>query len=269
MFRADASGVGGASETVIGAWLAARPGMRDRVRLSTKVAQNPLVAHQWPQTAEGLAPDRIRVALAGSLSRLRVDHIDLYWAHTDDRAVPLTDQVRTLGDLVLEGTVAAVGASNWPAWRVEQARNYAAGAGLPGMSAVQLRHSSVQPRPGAALPDAGHVIASPEQLDHAATERLTVWAYSPLLNGSYTRADRPLPEAYHHPGTTRRLAVLSELAHEVGATPNQVVLAWLLGGTPAVSPTLGVSTLDQLGEAMAARDLTLTSEQRHRLDSTA
>lgn len=105
----------------------------------------------------------------------------------------------------------------------------AAGLGVAPWTMIQLRYSYVHPRPGARLDD-GHVHAGPEQLDHASAEGLEVWAYTPLINGSYVRADRPLPEAYDHPGTTRRLAVLAEVAKETGATANQVVLAWMLGG---------------------------------------
>jgi aryl-alcohol dehydrogenase-like predicted oxidoreductase len=64
----------------------------------------------------------------------------------------------------------------------------------------------------------------------------------------------------------RRLAVLGDVAGELGATRNQVVLSWLLGGDPAVSPIVGVSTSEQLDEALAARNLRLSEDQRRRLD---
>ena len=111
--------------------------------------------------------------------------------------------------------------------------------------------------------------ASQEQLDQAVVEGLTVWAYSPLINGAYVRADRPLPEIYDHPGTAQRLEVLAEVAKEADATANQVVLAWLMGGTPQISPILGASTVAQLEECLAARDLVLDDQQRARLDEPA
>ncbi len=91
-----------------------------------------------------------------------------------------------------------------------------------------------------------------------------MWAYTPLLNGAYARADRPLPEAYDHPGTERRLKVLSDIANETGSTRNQVVLAWLM--QEAISPIVGVSSVEQLGEAMAAAELRLDGEQWARLN---
>jgi aryl-alcohol dehydrogenase-like predicted oxidoreductase len=266
-FWNDPSGVGGASERVLGRWLAARPGAP--VKVATKVRHQPLVPHRWPESAEGLSADAIRAGLAGSLERLGVGAVDLLWAHAEDRSVPLEETVATFGELAAAGTARRLGASNHAAWRVERARAIAAGLGVEPWTAIQLRHSYVTPRPGAWPPGDGHTHASPEQLDHAAAEGLTVWAYTPLINGGYVRDDRPLPEPYDHPGTTRRLAALGEVAKETGATANQVVLAWLTGGTPAVSPILGVSTVAQLDECMAARDLVLDADQRARLDAAA
>lgn len=263
-FWNDPSGVGGASERVLGRWLAARPGAP--VRISTKVRHQPLVPHRWPESAEGLSAGAIRAGVAGSLERLGVRSVDLLWAHAEDRTVPLEETVAAFGELVAAGTVRRLGASNHAAWRVERGRAIAAALGVEPWTAVQLRHSYVVPRPGRQQPGNGHVHASEEQLDHAAADGLAVWAYTPLINGSYVRDDRPLPDEYDHPGTTRRLAVLADVAKEAGATANQVVLAWLLGGTPAVSPILGVSTVAQLDECLDARDLVLAAEQRARLD---
>lgn len=269
-FWSDPSGVGGQSETVIGRWLATRPGVRDRVQISTKVRLQPTVPGRWPESAEGLSAPAIRDAVRKSLSRLGTDRIDFYWAHAEDRTVPLAETVDAFGELVSAGLVGQVGASNHPAWRVERARRLARDRGVSGYTALQLRHSYVQPRPGASLPDTGHQLVSAEILDYVSSEGdLALWVYTPLINGSYTRPDRPLPEAYDHPGTTRRLAALGAVAREIGATPNQVVLAWLLGGDPAITPIVGVSTAEQLDETMAARDLILTDEQRRRLNEVS
>lgn len=265
-FWEDPSGVGGQSERVLGRWLAARPGVRDRVRIATKVRHQPLVPHDWPGSAEGLSPDAIRRGFAASLERLGLDRVDLLWAHAEDRSVPLEETVGAFGTLVADGSVARLGASNHAAWRVEQARAIARAQGVEPWTAVQLRYSYVVPRPGAVLPEGGHVHAERDQLDHVEAEGLDLWAYSPLLTGAYVRADRPLSEGYDHPGTTRRLQTLAAVADELGVTRNQVVLAWLLGHTPAVHPILGVSSVSQLSEAMAARDLVLDASTRARLD---
>lgn len=264
------SGLGGQSELVIGRWLAKRPGMRERIKLSTKGGAEPTVPNGYPEHVEGLSGPALRNALAGSLDRLQTERVDLYWAHIEDRSVPLEETVETLGGFVADGRVARLGASNHPAWRVEQARGLAAQRGLAGYSTMQLRWSYLQPLPGAPLPQSGHVHASPETFDYvASTEGMWLWAYNTLLDGGYTRADRPLPDAYDHPGTARRLAVLDEVAADLGATRNQVVLAWLAGGDTPVSPIVGVTTAAQISEAMAARELDLSREQRAHLDAAA
>ncbi len=74
---------------------------------------------------------------------------------------------------------------------------------------------------------------------------------------------------YDHPGTARRLAVLGEVAGQLGVTRNQVVLAWLLGGDPAISPIVGVSSAEQLDEALAARSLRLSDEHRRRMEEAS
>ena len=77
--------------------------------------------------------------------------------------------------------------------------------------------------------------ASDETSDYVTTHpEIETWAYSPLIQGSYDRADRPFPDAYDHPGTTRRLEALSAVAEELRVSRGQVVLAWLM--TPTGNP---------------------------------
>jgi aryl-alcohol dehydrogenase-like predicted oxidoreductase len=162
--------------------------------------------------------------------------------------------------------VQSVGASNVPTWRLERARNTSAAHGWLPYTHVQLRHTYLRPRPFTRLAETGHVIASDEMLDYLRAEPdVTLWAYNTLMAGRYTRADRPLPESYDHPGTTARLAVLREVAAELGVTPNQVVLAWILAGGHV--PIVGVSSLAQLDEAIAATEVKLDDELRARLDA--
>jgi hypothetical protein len=96
---------------------------------------------------------------------------------------------------------------------------------------------------------------------------LTAVAYSPLLRGSYVRADKPLDAAFDHAGTPTRLAALGAVADETGATANQVVLAWLMGGEVPIIPLVGASSVAQLEESLAAADLELTADQRAALDT--
>ncbi|MCT9933516.1 aldo/keto reductase [Planotetraspora sp. A-T 1434] len=101
--------------------------------------------------AEGLSAPVIRDAAEGSLRRLGIDHIDVYWAHIEDRSVPLEETVGAFNDLVTAGKVKSVGASNHAAWRLERARSLAASHGWTPYTHVQLRHSYLRPRPGVRL----------------------------------------------------------------------------------------------------------------------
>jgi aryl-alcohol dehydrogenase-like predicted oxidoreductase len=261
-FWSDPTGLGGASERTLGAWMRANPGVRSTIGLATKVRQDPLVAHSWPESAEGLSADAIRAGLDGSLERLGVDHVDLLWAHAEDRSVDLAETVAGFGEAVTEGRATRIGAANHASWRVQQARELARRQGVAEWSALQLRHSLVQPRPGTTVPEAGHKLLQPDDLYFARAEGLALWCYTPLLMGGYTRADRPFSAGYEHPGTERVLRVLDEVARETGSTPNQVVLAWLM--SQGISPLVGASRVEQIDEAMAAREVTLSEPQLRR-----
>ncbi|MGY0070353.1 aldo/keto reductase [Streptomyces sp. QTS137] len=255
---------GDESELVIGAWLKSR-GTRDRVTIGTKAGARPTVPGAGLESAEGLSEKAVRSALEGSLRRLGTDRVDVYWAHIEDRSVPLAETVHALADLVDEGRVGELGVSNHAVWRAERARALA--GDRPRCTHLQYRYSYLQPRLDMPLPSSAHVHATSELLDYARSEPdLRLWAYSPLLSGGYTREDVEIPAAYDHPGTPPRLTALREVAGETGATVNQVVLAWLLDHTPRILPIVGVSRVAQAEEAMAALDLTLSAEQRDRLD---
>jgi aryl-alcohol dehydrogenase-like predicted oxidoreductase len=197
-----------------------------------------------------------------SLERLGVEHVDLLWAHAEDRTVPLEETVGAFGELAAKGVTLRVGAANHAAWRVERARSLAREQGMAPFTSLQLRHSLVQPRPLTPLPESGHRMLTAEDLDLARSEGLAVWSYSSLLWGSYVRADKPLPPAYDHPGTTRVLTVLRDVAAELAATPNQVVLAWLM--RQGIDPIVGASRVEQIEEALTARRVRLGDEHLKR-----
>ncbi|GAB3119571.1 aldo/keto reductase [Streptomyces calidiresistens] len=254
-------GEGGESEAVLGRWLAERGG-RDRLTIASKVGSGP-----GPDGgAEGLAPAVIRTQLEGSLRRLGTDHLDLYYAHREDRATPDEETLAAFHEAVADGRVRTLGASNHAAWRLAETRSLAERRGWTPYAAVQQRYSYLRPRPNTSLPEGGHVHAGDELLDYVRSHRLTMFAYSTLLWGAYGRPGKPLPEHYDHPGTDRRLRALSKVSEELGVTPIQVVLAWLIGGEPPVVPIIGVSSVAQLDECLAAADLELPGELRRTLD---
>lgn len=261
------TGYGGQSEEVLGRWLAARPGMRDRVRISTKFGAEPVVAGRWPASRTGLGSEGVRAQLESSLRRLGTDHVDLAWAHMEDRTVPIEDVADTLSTLHDDGLAARLGMSNHAAWRVAGARARALGQRRQPVSALQYSYSYLHPRPG--TPGAGHRFGflTDEHLDLAATDGLEIWAYTPLLGGAYDNPAKEISEEFDHPGTARRLAILDGVSAGLGLTRGQAVLAWLAGHTPAVRPILGGSKPDQLEAAVAAVRAGLPDDARARLDA--
>lgn len=262
------TGYGGQSEEVLGRWLAARPGMRERVRISTKFGAEPVIAGRWPASRTGLGSREVRAQLESSLRRLGTDHVDLAWAHMEDRTVPIEDVADTLSALHDGGLATRLGMSNHAAWRVATARTRALGQGREPVRALQYSYSYLHPRPG--MPGAGHRFGflTDEHLDLAASSGdLEIWAYTPLLSGAYDNPAKQIPEEFQHPGTDRRLAVLDEVSGALGLTRGQVVLAWLAGHQPAVKPILGGSRPEQLDAAVTAIRTGLPDDARARLDA--
>nr|BFE51366.1 aldo/keto reductase [Saccharothrix mutabilis subsp. capreolus] len=245
--------------------------MRDRVRISTKVGCEPTEAGRFPETAEGLSAGVVKNGIEACLRRLGTDHVELFWAHKPDPVTPLEETVAAFDELVSAGLVGRVGGSNYPVWQVERARQIARASGRVGFTAVQQHHTYLRPLPGT-RPTVVHRFGEvSDEVVHYLEHHpdLALWAYTPLLSGRYTRTDKPLPAEYDHPGTTRRLAVLDQVAAETGADRNQVVLAWLTGGDLDITPIVGVSSVGQLDDAIAGVSLELTADQRQRLDRAA
>ena len=271
-YNAWGLGYGRDSEDVLGRWLASR-GSRDQVRLATKVGaakKDPNLPLQMeePRNYQGLGAETIAREARESLRHLGVDHLDAYYGHVDDYDTPLAETVGAFGKLQAEGLVGITGISNVALHRVVEAREEARRQGVAPYGLVQQQLTYPYPRP-----DVGrHNWASYELLDYArasseAGSPLAVVAYSPLMQGALVRDDRPLWDGFDHPTTHERLRVLREVADEIGATPNQVVLAWLLGGPVPVVPIVGAGSLAQLEEILGAAELDLDDDVRARLDA--
>ncbi|HZA80401.1 MAG TPA: aldo/keto reductase, partial [Actinomycetes bacterium] len=209
----------GESERVIGRWRRSR-GIDDEVVLATKVGARTLVpGDPSPAHWQGLGARTIREDAETSLRQLGTERLDLYYAHIDDRSTPLEETVDALAGLAEAGKVGLLGASNHATWRIERARAIAGAAGRPAYACVQQEHSYLLP-----APDPGQLnLVTEELIDYATAEGLTLLAYSPLLKGVYARPHQAPPPAYDHPTNQARMAVLREVAAELGATPTQVV----------------------------------------------
>jgi len=261
-FWTSETGFGGQSEALLGRWLASNPGVD--VRLSTKVGAQPTHVGGFPDHLEGLRGDVVREAMAQSLKRLGVDAVDLYWAHVEDPTVPLEDLVETFGGLVADGLTARWGVSNHPSWLLERIRATAERTGQPQPVAYQERYSYLQPAGGMEVEGQPIPLGmlSPDGLDFLQRNpSFEGWVYTATLQGRYDRTDRPLETEYNHPGTERRLAALTRVATARGLLPGQVVLAWLTSGSPTLTPIVGVSTVEQLEQAVEGTSTTLTKEE--------
>jgi aryl-alcohol dehydrogenase-like predicted oxidoreductase len=256
-------GPAGESERVIGRWRRSR-GVTDEVVVATKVGARTLVpGDPSPEHWQGLGGKAIREDAETSLRQLGVERLDLYYAHIDDRSTPQEETIDALAELAERGTVGLLGASNHATWRIERARAIARAEGRPSYQCVQQEYSYLQARP-----ERGQLnLITEELIDYATAEDLTLLAYSPLLKGRYARPDQPPLAGYDHPTNQARLAVLREVAAELGATPNQVVLAWLMQGEPPIIPIAGASSVAQLDELLGAVDLRLDEDVRERLDA--
>lgn len=252
---------GGESESVLGRWMAAR-GNRDKLFIASKVG------FPYADVTQGLTAQQIEAECDKSLKRLGVDTIDLYYAHVDDRDTPLQESLTAFDRLVQAGKVRYVGASNYLAYRLERAHTLSKLNDWAPFQCIQQRYTYLQPRHGNRVVPAQEYVTE-ELLDYvrARQDDFTLLAYSVLLSGAYTREDRPIPDPYDNADNAARLRVLHEVADEAGATPNQVVLAWMLQSDPPALPLIAVSTQEQLAENLGALDVTLSAAQMDRLDS--
>lgn len=249
---------GGESESTIGLWMKDR-GVRDQLVIGSKLG------FDYPGCDGGLSAPEIERECEKSLQRLKTDRIDLYYAHRDDSATPIEETMEAFDRLVQSGKVRAIGASNLKQWRIAEANTVSRLRQWTGYSVVQQRHTVLRPRHGA---DFGPQICVNEDLkDYCRLRGIAMIAYSVLLQGAYTREDRPVPAQYAGPEADDRLRVLHDVAEEAGATKNQVVIAWLRQSDPPVLPIIAGSRPEQLVENIAALEIILAADQIKRLDT--
>ncbi len=253
------NGKGGESEALLGRWMRERRN-RGRLFIATKVGfEIP------PQGIErSLKARRIEEECEKSLKRLGVETIDLYYAHKDDLDTPMEETLAAFDRLVKAGKVRFIGASNFPAWRLEEARWTSRTHGWAAYCCIQQRYTYLRPKPGASF--GGQVSTNDDLLAYLRRRDITLLAYSPLLGGQYVNPAKPLQSQYVGPDADARLAALKAVAAEAGATANQVILAWMMQSDPAVIPVFGASSEAQMAENLGALAVTLSAEQMERLN---
>jgi len=249
---------GGESETLLGEWMRER-GNRNDLFLASKVG------FAYGDVEKRLRAGDIAAECDKSLKRMGVDSIDLYYAHVDDRVTPLEETMEAFDRLVRAGKARFVGASNYTAWRLEQARWISQVNGWAEFCCIQQRCTYLRLKPGATF--SPQAWANEDLLDYCRTTGLTLLPYSVLLAGAYTRPDRSIPAQHASPHNEKRLEILRDVAREIGASPNQVVLAWMLQGSPPMIPLIAASNEGQLQDNLGALNVQLSREQIERLDA--
>jgi len=252
---------GGESETVIGKWLQAS-GKRHRVLIATKVGK-PM--GDQGSGRSGLSRRWIRQAAEDSLRRLQTDHIDLYQSHEDDPAVPLEETLGAYAELMREGKVRAIGASNFTTSRLAEALSTSQRFGLP-------RYETLQPLFN--LADRAPFEAELQPLCLA--EGLGVINFFGLARGFLTgkyRSEADLGKSPRGAGIKgyldergqRILAALDAVAAAQRATPAQVALAWQMVQPGITAPIVSATSVAQWQELAGAARLALSATQLEHL----
>jgi aryl-alcohol dehydrogenase-like predicted oxidoreductase len=241
---------GGATESMLAELL---EGRRDRVRLATKAGMpHPDAGGRPPLSAAAL-----RSSLVGSLRRLGVDHVDLFYLHQPDPATPLSETLGTVAELVAEGKVGGLGVSNFAAWQIAEVNHVADGVGTPRPVVAQQLYNLVARR------------LEEEYFGFAEATGLQTMVYNPLggglLSGRHRFGERPsegrfgdsrlagmYTERYWNAELFAAIDTLGRIADEAGLPLSELALRWLLGQERVSSVLLGGSKVSHLQANLAA-----------------
>ena len=281
----------GATEAIIGRWLASRPGARDKITLATKVA-GPSRGMPWVRDGKGMTSADIVASVEGSLKRLQTDVIDLYQIHWPERHVPafgnmtydpkkestqtpIREQLETLASLVEAGKVRAIGLSNETPYGVHEFVRLAEAHGLPRVASIQNVYCLVNRTFENALDETCHRLNVP------------LLAYSPLgfglLTGKYDASGVEGPNAPKDARIAKYESVrqqrwgrsdaldaaraYNQLAIEHGLTPAAMALAFCYQNWRVASTIIGVTSLAQLDENLDAWGTALSPELLKAIDA--
>ncbi len=252
---------GGEAETIIGRWLRARPGVRDRITLFTKVG--------WDLERpgeKGLSRRWIEQAVERSLARLQTDVIDVYFAHTPDAETPYEETLAAFDGLLKAGKVRAIGASNHDAAQLSEALRVAEASDLPSYQVLQPQYN---------LYDRQSYEGSLRDL--SISRGLGVVTYFSLASGFLTgkyRADRDIATSaraglvapYLNDRGTLILQALDQVAQAHGAEPSEIALAWLMMRRGVTAPIASATSPRHVASFAKAAAIRLSSEHFASLD---
>ncbi|MFB5660249.1 aldo/keto reductase [Alteribacillus sp. HJP-4] len=262
----------GASEEIVGNWLQNQ--QRDDFVLATKVR---FPMGDGPNDI-GLSRKHIMSGIKESLRRLKTDYIDLYQVHAWDPRTPLEETLSTLNDLVREGLVRYVGASNFKGWQLQKAIDLSKKHGWESFVCLQPQYNLLTRA------------TEYELIDVCVNEGLGVIPWSPLrggwLSGKFHRNMEKPPENsriavadkegwseswsnYNNEFTWQVIDALLEVAEDAGKSPAQTAINWLLQKPGVTAPIIGARRLDQLEANLGAAGWSLSSEQVAALDKAS
>lgn len=252
---------GGVAERILGKWLKESGVARNKVVLATKVRGN---MGEGPDD-EGLSQAHIMKSVENSLRRLQTDYIDLYQAHWPDEKTPIEETLRAFDELVKQGKVRYVGASNYAAWELMQALWTSDREHLVRFDTLQPHYNLVHRQE-----------FERELAAVCKTYQISVLSYSPLAGGFLTGKYRRnlVPNSARAGGakryfTDRNWALLEHmdsLAKEKNATISQVALAWQLANPLVTSPIIGANSLEQLKDNLDSINVRLLPAEKNLLD---
>lgn len=254
---------GGESEKMLG--VALKSHSRDDLVIATKC---------WFQTngqptSRGLSRKHIVESCEKSLKRLGLDYVDLYQFHGPDPYTPMEESLRAADDLIRAGKIRYLGCSNFYAFQIARTNGVAALRNYEPLVSAQHLYNLIRRD------------VEREILPACDAEGVGLICWSPLaagmLTGKYRNLDKPDAESrigiqaaialprYWFEDSLKLIDLLAEIATELGQTPSQVALSWLLGDQRVTAAIIGARRVEQVDENLAAGDFDLPAEQRQRL----
>ena len=253
---------GGDSEMIIGKWLKAR-GNRNEVILATKLGI------EMGPGKKGLSKAYMQTAVEDSLRRLQTDYIDLYQSHRDDPDTPIEETLSAYADLIKQGKVREIGASNFSADRLAESLKISSAKGLPRYQSLQPHYSLVE-----------RAEFEGKLEDLCLAEKIGVIGYYSLASGFLTgkyksqadtegRSRGSRVQKYLNDYGFGVVHALEEVAHRYEAKPGQIALAWLIARPSVTAPIASATNLEQLAELVEAAEIELDAESIQKIDAAS
>ena len=260
--RWQAGHVGGESETIIGNWLK-KSGKRDKVVLATKVGMD------MGGENKGLSQKHIFKSVEDSLKRLQTDYIDLYQSHKDDPDIPQEETLSTYAELVKQGEVKAIGASNYSAARLAEALSISEQKGFP-------LYQTLQPEYNLYAREGYEKELEPFCVQHGIGVITYFSLASGFLTGKY-RGEDDFGKSKRGGGMKRFLnergfkilEALDEVSKQLNATQAQIALAWLIARKGITTPIVSATNIEQLNDILKSVEVKLNASAINKLDQAS